>query len=105
MLTAGCVTQPQPAPEAAGSAPPPPAAAGTSTTTQPSSASSSLLSVIATPFLIAIKIPTCILTLGMAAPLAGISEIAGQNAGTRDMKKQLSYGVDQNCGPPWAVSP
>jgi len=102
-LVAGCATQPQPAPQASGSAAPAPAAS--TTQAPPPSGGASFLSVIGTPFLIAFKIPVCVLTVAVAAPIAGVSEMAGADGGTRDTQHQLAEGINENCGPPWAVQP
>jgi hypothetical protein len=45
------------------------------------------------------------LTIAIAAPIAGVSEISSNEGGSRDVRHQLSSGVDQNCGPPWVVGP
>jgi hypothetical protein len=65
---------------------------------------------IATPFLIALKVPTCAMTLAVAGPIEALSELASPspiapgdydgafNAAIRD---QVADGIRQNCGPPY----
>ncbi len=66
------------------------------------SASSVVLSVLGTPFLIAVKIPVCTATLLIAAPAAGASEAVASGAKAREV---LADGVAQNCGPPYLLTP
>ena len=68
-------------------------------------AGATFLSVIGTPFLIAFKIPVCAATLAIAAPVAGVAQIAGPGSGDgTDLKAALVDGVAQNCGPPYYVT-
>jgi len=81
--------------------PPPPAAAVTAQRSGPS-----FLSIVGTPFLIIFKIPVCLVTAVVAAPLAGLSELPSTaNTEGLDMRNQLENGLAQNCGPPWTISP
>jgi len=64
--------------------------------------SSVVLSVLATPFLIATKIPVCTATLIVAAPVAGASETVASGAMARRI---LADGVASNCGPPYLLTP
>ncbi|HZT51964.1 MAG TPA: hypothetical protein VFA22_08525 [Stellaceae bacterium] len=98
-LLAGCAAASQ-------SSPADPPAAGTTPAAAPVATGPSFLSIIGTPFLIAFKIPVCAATVAVAAPLAGLSEIptTADTEGS-DMRRQLEYGVNSNCGPPWVVSP
>ena len=69
---------------------------------------------IATPFLIALKLPACAITLAVAGPITALSELAsppkiapgdydGQlNASIRD---EVDQGVRDNCGPPYVLPP
>jgi len=83
-----------PAPQPGAMVPPPPPRYG-----------GSFLSVIGTPFLIAFKIPVCLLTVVVAAPVAGLSEISGSNAEGAEMREGLRDGLARNCGPPYSVTP
>ncbi len=89
---AACAGAPDPAPATQSTAPP---VSGVS-----------VVSVIGTPFLIIFKIPVCILTLVVAGPVAGISELSDPDtAGGADVRRGLSDGIATNCGPPYVVSP
>lgn len=70
------------------------------------SAGTTLLSVVGTPFLVIFKIPVCILTVVVAGPVAGVSELSNPSdpAGA-DLRRQLGQGIEQNCGPPYVISP
>lgn len=106
-LLTGCAAAPESAPGTAGSAAATPATSPpeASAATQPA-AGPSFLSIVGTPFLIAFKIPLCIITIAVAAPLAGLSELPGTaDTEGRDMRRQLEIGINQNCGPPFVVTP
>jgi hypothetical protein len=62
------------------------------------------ISVVGTPFLIAFKIPVCVASAAIAAPLAGVSAL-NPDSGGREFREALGAGVAQNCGPPYVVSP
>ena len=79
----------------------PPAPPADPSAAQPS-ASSVVLSALATPFLIAFKIPVCTATLVIAAPAAGMSETVESGAIAR---RVLADGVQSNCGPPYLLTP
>jgi len=92
-----------PVPPPMAEAPPPPPAAPA-----PAAPASgpSFLSIVGTPFLIVMKIPVCVITAAVAAPLAGLSELPSDgNTEGQDMRDQLQNGLARNCGPPWTVSP
>jgi hypothetical protein len=66
----------------------------------------SALSVIGTPFLVALKIPVCILTVAVAGPVAGLSVLADPSGPDgADTRRQLNDGIVENCGPPYVVAP
>ncbi len=69
---------------------------------QPDPGGAAVLSVLGTPFLLALKLPICTATLLVAAPAAGASELDPQGGMAR---RVLADGVAQNCGPPYAVTP
>ena len=73
---------------------------------QATAAPPSALTVAATPFLVLAKIPTCIVTLVVAVPLAVTSEFTPpDDPDSRDLRRNLDAGVDANCGPPYVVTP
>ena len=65
------------------------------------------ISVVGTPFLIALKIPTCVVSIAIAAPLAGASQLAESSPviDPPSLRRDLNDGLIHNCGPPYAVSP
>jgi hypothetical protein len=71
---------------------------------RPTSPGSTALSVIGTPFLLAFKIPTCIVSAALAAPLAGAAELA-RTSQAFSLEQSLGDGLESNCGPPYVVSP
>jgi hypothetical protein len=87
LLLGACATSPNP-PDAAGN--------------QQPTASTTVLSIIGTPFLIALKIPICAATLAVVAPAAGISETVTDGAQAR---RVFADGLSSNCGPPYLLSP
>jgi hypothetical protein len=67
----------------------------------------SFISVVGTPFLIAFKIPTCVASIAIAAPLAGASQLAESTSVIDEysLRRDLDEGLVHNCGPPYAVYP
>jgi hypothetical protein len=70
----------------------------------PQTPGSTALSVIGTPFLLAFKIPVCIVSAAIAAPLAGAAELA-RTSQAFYLEQSLGEGLESNCGPPYVVSP
>jgi hypothetical protein len=68
-----------------------------------SPAGNTALAVIGTPFLLVFKTATCVLTLAVAAPAAGILALGVDPYG--EGYDYLGSGVAHNCGPPYALSP
>ena len=64
----------------------------------------SAIGAVGTPFLIAFKIPTCVLTVALAAPLAGATGLA-PSPQSWAIRADLDASVRQNCGPPYALAP
>jgi hypothetical protein len=60
------------------------------------------LAVIGTPFLWAVKVPVCVVSAVIAAPIAGAASMATNG---QETTRALRDGVKQNCGPPWAFEP
>jgi len=71
----------------------------------PSYAGSRVLGALGTPFYIAFKIPICALTLALAGPAAGASELSGDFADGEYLRHDLEDGITDNCGPPYAITP
>jgi hypothetical protein len=71
-----------------------------------SDAGGPLLAAVGTPFLIAFKVPVCVLTLAVAGPVAAANELGeDDNSLGQEVHAGLADGIDQNCGPPYAISP
>jgi len=74
-----------------------------------------VVDVIGTPFYIAFKLPTCAFNLAVAAPLAGLSQVAkpwppvnalypnGTDAMV-ELRRGLNADVTSACGPPYMVT-
>jgi len=62
------------------------------------------LAILGTPFLIALKIPVCVVSIAVAAPLAGASAFGGEGS-ARATRRVLGEGIEQNCGPPYVLTP
>ena len=68
----------------------------------------SFISVVGTPLLIAFKIPTCVASIVIAAPLAGASQLAESPWSAIDqpqLRRNLDDDLNRNCVPPYAVTP
>ncbi|HEY1505572.1 MAG TPA: hypothetical protein VGF92_14790 [Stellaceae bacterium] len=65
------------------------------------------VSVIGTPFLIALKIPTCVATVAISGPAAALQQLAApsEDGLQPDIRPALDAGMAQNCGPPYYVLP
>jgi hypothetical protein len=94
LLLAACASERQAMAPQPGGAPQP---AGT-----PPRPGETFLAVIGTPFLIAFKIPVCVASAAIAAPIAGAASLAGSG---REARRALGEGLEQNCGPPYILSP
>jgi hypothetical protein len=74
--------------------------------TEPSSGGTSagdtFISIVGTPFLIAFKIPVCVASVAIAAPLAGAAALTPDSGETR---QTLGAGLAENCGPPYVLTP
>jgi hypothetical protein len=65
-----------------------------------------MLTAIGEPFLIAAKIPVCALTLVAAGPLGATAALVPPDDTLgQETRQGLADGIDQNCGPPYAVMP
>ena len=67
----------------------------------------SYVSTVGTPFYIALKIPTCVATVAIAAPLAALQGLAAPNWDRYDpdIRPALDAGIADNCGPPYILPP
>jgi hypothetical protein len=63
-----------------------------------------VLHAVGTPILILAKVPICLLTVLIAAPMAAASQLSGDPHGS-DTRRSLAEGIDQNCGPPYSLLP
>src|SRR5260370_11452808 len=88
----------------AGCTSPPPSPPQGDIAAAPPSAGRIALSVIGTPFLVAFKIPVCVVSAAVAAPLAGVAELAGTFQGNL-LEADLGDGLESNCGPPYVLTP
>jgi hypothetical protein len=76
-------------------------------TTSPSSGSSlSYVSVVGAPLFVALKIPACVGTLVIAAPLGALKGLAPPDPDDVDADAgSLNSGIADNCGPPYILPP
>jgi hypothetical protein len=61
-----------------------------------------VVAAVATPVLLALKVPICATTVAIAAPVAGVGTMS-PNRRTW-VQRELADGVDQNCGPPYVAA-
>lgn len=81
----------------------------------PTTSGDNVAAAVGTPFYVALKIPACVGTVAIAAPLIGIGQLAypGYDAQARgivpstddDLRRTLREGLTANCGPPYIVTP
>jgi hypothetical protein len=75
-------------------------------TSAPMTGGGVVLTAIGTPFLIAAKIPLCAATIVAAGPLGATAALVPpEDTLGAETRQGLADGIDQNCGPPWAVTP
>ena len=67
----------------------------------------SVASAVGTPFLIALKVPVCVATVAISGPAAALQQLAAPNEDglQPDIRPALDAGIDDNCGPPYVVTP
>jgi hypothetical protein len=68
-----------------------------------SSFGDAVVTAVATPILLAVKIPICATTVAIAAPVGGVGALSPNRR--EWVQRELAEGVDHNCGPPYAVVP
>jgi hypothetical protein len=64
-----------------------------------------VLNVVAAPFVVAFKIPACVLTVVVAGTVGGASELTPPSQSSFLLRQDLEDGLEQNCGPPYAITP
>jgi hypothetical protein len=62
------------------------------------------VSVVGTPFYLAFKSVRCVVSVAIAAPVAGIAALSESDLAP-EVRRGLGDGVNQNCGPPYVLSP
>jgi hypothetical protein len=62
-------------------------------------------SAAGTPFMLAFKLPVCVVTVALAAPLVGASGLAEPTPDTLAVRNGLAQGMAENCGPPYTLTP
>jgi hypothetical protein len=62
------------------------------------------VSVVGTPFYLVFKSVACVASVAIAAPMAGLAALS-ESPFAPEVRRGLGDGVNQNCGPPYALSP
>ena len=62
------------------------------------------VSVLGTPFYLAVKGATCAASAAIAVPVAGIAASSNSHFAP-EIQRGLGDGINQNCGPPYVLSP
>jgi hypothetical protein len=76
------------------------------TTTTPAGGGENVLAAFGSPLLAIAKVPVCVVTIVMAAPVGAVSELSDPATPFgHDLRQGLSDGIAQNCGPPYVVAP
>lgn len=63
------------------------------------------LSVVAAPFVVAFKVPVCVLTAVVAGTVGGASELTPPDQSSFLLRQDLEDGLEHNCGPPYTITP
>jgi hypothetical protein len=63
-----------------------------------------VVSALGTPFYLAFKSVTCVVSAAIAAPLAGIAALSESHFAP-EIRRGLGDGINENCGPPYVLSP
>ena len=61
-----------------------------------------VVAAVATPVLLALKIPFCATTVAIAAPIGAMGTLSPNRR--ERVLRELGEGVNQNCGPPYVAS-
>jgi hypothetical protein len=77
--------------------------------------SGTFVSIVGTPFLVALKIPVCVTTVAIGGPIAAASMVAQPSAEEitlahdpdpeRHLRRTINDGLVENCGPPYVLTP
>jgi len=62
------------------------------------------VSVVGTPFYLVFKSVVCVASVAIAAPVAGLAALS-ESRFALEARRDLGDGVNQNCGPPYVLSP
>lgn len=62
------------------------------------------VSVVGTPFYFVFKSVACVASVAIAAPMAGLAALS-ESPSAPEVRRGLGDGVNQNCGPPYVLSP
>jgi hypothetical protein len=62
------------------------------------------VSVVGTPFYLVFKSVVCLASVAIAAPVAGLAALS-ESPFAPEIRRDLGDGVNQNCGPPYVLSP
>ena len=79
------------------------AAGPTTRQTNEAGAGDVFLSALGTPFFLAVKVPVCVASAALAAPVAGLAALAPDRR--HETRRKLGDGLEQNCGPPYVLTP
>ena len=63
-----------------------------------------VVSALGTPFYLAFKSVTCVLSAAIAAPVAGIAALSDSHFAP-EIRRGLGDGINENCGPPYGAQP
>jgi hypothetical protein len=64
------------------------------------------VSVLSTPLLVAVKIPTCIVTFALGVPVVTAAELGDPyQHHPWSARAEVDHAVAANCGPPWILPP
>ena len=63
-----------------------------------------VVSALGTPFYLAFKSVTCVVSAAIAAPVAGIAALSDSHFAP-EIRRGLGDGINENCGPPYGAQP
>jgi hypothetical protein len=55
--------------------------------------------------MLAFKVPVCVVSVTLAAPIAGLSALTPPTSDSIGLREDLERGTEENCGPPYVVTP
>ena len=72
----------------------------------PPDGGAAVLATFGSPLLVIAKLPICVVTIAIAAPVGAASELSDPATPFgHELRRGLSDGIAQNCGPPFVVAP